>query len=149
VEFLGKGQRFSNLTGEKLSEHHVSQAMERATAASGFHPTAFGVAPVWDDRTPFYAVFIEEPDAADAELVKRFVVLLDAELQRENSEYEAKRSGGRLGPLRAGVLPAGAWATWDAVRLKASGGSAEQYKRPALIGDVKFAEAAGARRWIA
>ncbi len=148
VEFLGKGQRFSNLTGEKLSEHHVSQAMEKATAASGFHPHAFGVAPVWHDSLPFYAVFVEEPDTGDEALVKRFVSVLDSELQRENSEYEGKRSGGRLGPLRAGVLAAGAWAKWDAARLKKSGGSAEQYKRPALIGDVAFSEAAGVRRWI-
>ena len=28
VEFLGKGHRFANLTGEKLSEYHVTKAMD-------------------------------------------------------------------------------------------------------------------------
>ena len=28
VEFLGKGHRFANLTGEKLSEYHVTRAMD-------------------------------------------------------------------------------------------------------------------------
>ena len=27
VEFLGKGHRFSNMTGEKLSEYHVTKAL--------------------------------------------------------------------------------------------------------------------------
>jgi hypothetical protein len=137
VEFLGKGQRFSNLTGEKLSEHHVTQAMERAATASGYHPTAYGVAPVWDDVKPFYAVFVEEPDAAG---VGPFLAAFDAELQKQNTEYEAKRQGGRLGMLKAAIMPAGTWAAWDAERLAKSGGSPEQYKRPALVGELAFAE---------
>lgn len=147
VEFLGKGHRFSNLTGEKLSEHHVTQAMERASAASGYHPTAYGVAPVWDDARPFYAVFVEEPDATDA--VGNFLRLFDAELQTQNSEYEAKRQGGRLGPLKAAVIPTRAWAGWDAERLAKSGGSPEQYKRPALVGELGFAERMRVLRWVA
>lgn len=147
VEFLGKGHRFSNLTGEKLSEHHVTQAMERAATASGYHPTAYGVAPVWDDAKPFYAVFVEEPDATEA--VGNFLKVFDTELQQQNSEYEAKRQGGRLGALKAAVIPAGSWAAWDAERLAKSGGSPEQYKRPALVGELGFAERMTVRRWIA
>ncbi len=146
VEFLGKGHRFSNLTGEKLSEHHVTQAMERAAAATGYHPTAYGVAPVWDDAKPFYAVFLEEPDATDG--VGAFLKVFDAELQKQNSEYEAKRQGGRLGVLKAAVIPAGRWARWDAERLAKSGGSPEQYKRPALVGELSFADTMGVVRWV-
>jgi hypothetical protein len=146
VEFLGKGQRFSNLTGEKLSEYHVTQAMERAADATDFHPTAYGVAPVWDDAKPFYAVFVEEPDAADG--VEAFLTAFDAELQRQNTEYEAKRQGGRLGMLKAAVIPAGRWAKFDADRLARSGGSPEQYKRPALVGELGFADAMGVLRWV-
>ena len=146
VEFLGKGHRFSNLTGEKLSEHHVTQAMERAATASGYHPAAYGVAPVWDDARPFYAVFVEEPDATDA--VPPFLARFDAELQKQNTEYEAKRQGNRLGPLRAAVVPAGSWAAWDAERLAKSGGSPEQYKRPALVGELGLAERMPPLRWV-
>ena len=146
VEFLGKGQRFSNLTGEKVSEHHVTQAMERSAVASGFHPTAYGVAPVWDDARPFYAVFLEESDATEA--VGAFLKAFDAELQKQNTEYEAKRKGGRLGMLKGAVIPAGRWAAWDAERQAKSGGSPEQYKRPALIGELTFADTMGVVRWI-
>jgi hypothetical protein len=138
VEFLGKGHRFANLTGEKLSEHQVTQAMEAAQRETGFAVTAYTVAPVWDDALPYYGLFIEEPDAADDGATRRFVAAFDRELGRQNTEYEAKRTGGRLGPVRAKVLPAGAWAAWDRERLATTGGSPEQYKRPCLIGDVGF-----------
>lgn len=146
VEFLGKGHRFSNLTGEKLSEHHVTQTMERTSSATGFHPTAYAVAPVWDDAKPFYAVFVEEADATEE--VVPFLAAFDAELRKQNSEYEAKRQGGRLGALKAAVIPVGRWAVWDAERLAKSGGSPEQYKRPALVGELGFAEKMGVVRWV-
>jgi hypothetical protein len=100
---------------------------------------------VSDDANPFYAVFLEEADAAG---VGRFLSAFDAELQKQNSEYEAKRQGGRLGMLKAAVIPAGRWAAWDAERLAKSGGSPEQYKRPALLGELSFAETMGVLRWV-
>jgi hypothetical protein len=65
-------------------------------------------------------------------------VQLDAAMQRLNIEYEAKRSGGRLGPLQAKLVPEGFWTKWDAERLAKTGGSPEQFKRPCLMGDTEF-----------
>ena len=62
IEFLGKGSRFANLTGEKLSEHHVTQAVDRVTAAVGQPLTGYALAPCWDDAQPYYGLFLEEPD---------------------------------------------------------------------------------------
>ena len=132
VEFLGKGNRFANLTGEKLSEHHVTQAMAKLGWAVG----AYTVAPIWNETQPHYAILIEATDAPDAARLHA----LDAALAEVNIEYAAKRQSGRLGPIRAALLPAGAWQKWDRERLAKSGGSAEQYKRPCLQGDVRFAE---------
>lgn len=138
VEFLGKGHRFANLTGEKLSEYHVTRAADAAASRTGQPLTAYTVAPVWDDARPYYAVFVEEPDAADEARLRRFLGELDRALGEENVEYAAKREGGRLGPVRAAVIPAGAWAAWDRERLATTGGSAEQYKHPCLAGDLGF-----------
>ena len=138
VEFLGKGHRFANLTGEKLSEHHVTRAMDAAARAVHQPVTAYTLAPVWDDRLPYYALFLEEPDAADAAGLRRFLAEFDRRLGEENIEYAAKREGGRLGPVRAAVIPAGAWAAWDRDRLAKTGGSPEQYKHPCLVGDLGF-----------
>jgi hypothetical protein len=142
IEFLGKGSRFANLTGEKLSEHHVTQAVDRVTAATGQPLTAYALAPCWDEAQPYYGLFLEEPDAADAARLRRFLTTLDSALGEQNIEYEAKRTSGRLGPVRAHVLPAGFWSQWDRDRVTRTGGSPEQYKHPCLIGDVEFARTA-------
>jgi hypothetical protein len=139
VEFLGKGHRFSNLTGEKLSEYHVTKAVDAVAPRRG-QPLGAGytLAPMRDGPVPYYGFFIESPDAADGAKLDGFLSELDAELGRQNIEYAAKREGGRLGPIRAHRLPPGTWAEWDAARLAARGGSAEQYKHPCLVGDEEF-----------
>jgi hypothetical protein len=100
--------------------------------------TAYSLAPTWDDRQPYYGLFLEEPDAADEAGLRRFLAEFDRQLGEENVEYAAKRESGRLGPVRAVLIPAGAWAAWDRNRLAQTGGSPEQYKHPCLIGDLKF-----------
>ncbi|OWK38151.1 putative auxin-responsive-like protein [Fimbriiglobus ruber] len=148
VEFLGKGHRFANLTGEKLSEHQVTQAIETTTRRTGFAVGAYSLAPVWDDERPYYGLFVEEPDANDPATLHRFLSEYDRVLGELNIEYAAKRESARLGPVRAFAIPAGAWAQWDRARLTKTGGSPEQYKHPCLIGDVGFKETMPAVREV-
>jgi hypothetical protein len=100
--------------------------------------TAYSLAPCWDEVQPYYGVFLEEQDVADAGLLARFLKTFDRCLGEQNIEYQAKRESGRLGPPRVEVLPGGAWQKWDRERLSRTGGSPEQYKHPCLIGDVEF-----------
>ncbi len=134
IEFVGKGNRFANLTGEKLSETQVLRGAEEAASRTGYAPMGYSLAPVWDEQQPYYGFFSEVAVPAG------FLVELDAALARLNIEYAAKREGNRLGAIRAVQLPAGFWVNWDAERLRQTGGSPEQYKHPALIGDLAFAE---------
>jgi GH3 auxin-responsive promoter len=138
IEFLGKGHRFANLTGEKLSEHHVTQAVDRIVQTVPQPLAAYALAPCWDDVQPYYGLFLEEPDTRDTALLRRFLLALDLALGENNMEYEAKRTSGRLGTVRVHILPAGFWAQWDRERVAATGGAPEQYKHPCLIGDVNF-----------
>ena len=138
IEFLGKGHRFSNVTGEKLSEYHVTRAMDTVAKRFPQPVTAYSLAPIWDDKQPYYGLFLEEPDAIDEAILRRFLAEFDRQLGEENVEYAAKRESGRLGPARALLIPAGAWTAWDRARLAATGGSPEQYKHPCLIGDIAF-----------
>ena len=137
VEFLGKGNRIANMTGEKLSEHHVTQSFDHAARETGYAVRAYAVAPVWDETQPYYGLFVEAPDAAGLDA---FVPAMERELVEANVEYAAKRQGARLGPLRPRLLPVGFWANWDAARLAKTGGTPEQYKHPCLIVDLAFAE---------
>jgi hypothetical protein len=138
VEFLGKGHRFANLTGEKLSEYHVTRAMDAVAPRMHQPITAYSLAPIWDEKQPYYGLFLEEPDAADEATLRRFLAEFDRQLGAENIEYAAKRESGRLGPVRALLIPPGTWAAWDRDRLASTGGSPEQYKHPCLIGDLTF-----------
>jgi len=148
VEFLGKGHRFANLTGEKLSEYHVTRAMDTVAQRLLQPITAYSLAPIWDETQPYYGLFLEETDATDEVGLKRFLAEFDQQLGDENIEYAAKREGARLGPVRALLLPAGTWAAWDRARLAQTGGSPEQYKHPCLIGDVNFRATMPVRREV-
>jgi hypothetical protein len=138
IEFLGKGNRFANLTGEKLSEHHVTKAMDSVAQRIPLPITAYTLAPCWDETQPFYGIFLEEQDVVNEDLIRSFLDAIDRELGLQNIEYEAKRASGRLGPPRVEVIPQGTWQKWDRERLAKTGGSPEQYKHPCLIGDVEF-----------
>src|SRR5690606_37978966 len=96
-----------------------------------------------------YGLFLEEGDLTGTGQTDAFLRVFDRELAAHNIEYAAKRESGRLGPVRIQVLPEGAWADWDRKRLQKTGGAAEQYKRPCLIGDATFRESMPVLREIA
>jgi hypothetical protein len=138
VEFLSKGAHFSNVTGEKLSEHHVTQAMTGALAEINHAVTAYSLAPCWNGDLPYYGLFVEEADFATPEDSSRLAQVLDRRLTELNIEYESKRTSLRLGAVQAELLPRGAWQAWDRRHLEKTGGPAEQYKHPCLIPDPEL-----------
>jgi GH3 auxin-responsive promoter len=137
LEFLNKGSHIASLTGEKISEYQVTRAVSSVTHSLGLPLPVYTLAPVWDDRQPYYGFFVEA-GAWPAEAVYKFLKEFDVALSVSNTEYAAKRSSRRLGPIRAETLPPGTWSDWDARRQRTRGGPAEQYKHPCLIGDVNF-----------
>jgi hypothetical protein len=140
IEFLSKGSHFANITGEKLSEYHVAQAMQEVLEELDLTLTAYSLAPCWHDEMPYYALFVERDDLADAGQGGRLAESLDSRLGGVNDEYASKRQSRRLGPVRLALLPRGAWLRWDRQRLARTGGSPEQYKHPCLIADPKLQE---------
>ncbi len=138
VEFLSKGAHFANLTGEKVSEHHVTGAMADVLRELDLTLTSYSVAPCWDDELPYYGLFVERGDLADREQGARLARALERRLAEVNVEYAAKRQSCRLGPMRLALLPANTWQHWDRQRLARTGGTLEQYKHPCLINDPKF-----------
>ncbi len=138
VEFLSKGSLFANLTGEKLSEHHVTRAMVDVLHQLDLTLSTYSLAPCWDDELPYYGLFLERGDLPGDEQGTRLAERLDTRLAEMNSEYAAKRQSLRLGAVRLALLPPGTWQTWDRQRLARSGGTPEQYKHPCLISDPAF-----------
>ncbi len=140
VEFLSKGALFANLTGEKISEYHVTGAMTQTLRDLDMNVTAYTLAPIWHDEMPYYGLFIERGDLANRERGAKLGEVFERRLQEANVEYAGKRETQRLGPVRVEVIPTGAWQIWDRQRLTRSGGTLEQYKHPCLLSDLKFRE---------
>jgi hypothetical protein len=138
IEFLSKGAHFANITGEKLSEYHVTQSMEEVLKIMDLTLTSYSLAPCWDDATPYYGLFVERGDFMNAHQAQQLAAALDRRLALHNIEYASKRDSRRLGAIRLQLLPDSAWQQWDRQRLTRSGGSAEQYKHPCLIPDISF-----------
>jgi hypothetical protein len=143
LEFLSKGSLFANITGEKLSEYHVTQAMARVLPEVNLTLSTYSLAPVWpenDEDLPGYGLFVEPGDLTSAGAGEDLVRRLDEALCRSNIEYESKRSSGRLAPVHLERVQPGFWTRWDRERLVRTGGTFEQYKHPCLIGDHGFHE---------
>jgi GH3 auxin-responsive promoter len=138
LEFLSKGAHFANITGEKLSEYHVTSAMNQVLRKLNLALTCYSLAPCWDDQQPYYGLFIERNDVITLEHGRRLAAELDRQLEQANVEYASKRQSLRLGGIRLQLLPSGAWAAWDQRRLQQSGSTPEQYKHPCLIADPTF-----------
>jgi hypothetical protein len=140
VEFLSKGSLFSNLTGEKISEYHVSGAMADVLRQLNLTISTYSLAPIWEEAAPFYGLFVERGDVADRLAGQRLAQNLERRLCEVNEEYASKRQSQRLGPVRSLIIRKGSWAEWDAKRLAKTGGSLDQYKHPSLISDPKLRE---------
>jgi hypothetical protein len=138
IEFLSKGSHFANITGEKLSEYHVTRAMQDVLRELDLTLTTYSLAPCWDDELPYYGLFVERGDFLSREQGLRLAELLDRRLSQVNIEYASKRNSQRLGPVRLELLPTGTWLRWDKQRLARAGGTLEQYKHPCLIPDPHF-----------
>jgi hypothetical protein len=138
LEFLSKGAHFANLTGEKLSEYHVTRSMKNALHRLQLSVCAYVLAPCWNEEQPYYGLFVESSDLQDEGVGRSLAAILDVQLSELNMEYASKRQSARLGPVRLEILPPGTWLVWDHKRLGLMGGPLEQYKRPCLIGDTSF-----------
>jgi hypothetical protein len=136
VEFLNKGKNFSNLTGEKISEHQAIRAVEKGFQELGLPIDVFTLAPVMEQQ-PRYVLLIERQthQGRAAELAAR----VQANLAQSNEEYAAKSASGRLLPIQVREVPAGAWAALRRERTSRRG-NFEEYKHPCLVGELDFVE---------
>ncbi len=134
IEFLCRGLHTANITGEKLTEQQVVEAMRQACERLGCRIQRFVVRGRFPaEGTPYYELQLEQSDGTDLSLLAD---TLDKNLQALNVEYRSKRSGGRLGGVRVAVQPAGCMERAEQKRLADQGGRSEQYKHQYLLTDV-------------
>ncbi len=136
MEFLSRGLHTANITGEKITEHQVVDAMRLASDRCGLAVNRFVVQGVFD-HMPCYELRLELLTDGQSEQLAR---CLDEALCELNIEYRSKRSGGRLGPIRPVLLRHGELELEEARKIRDRCGRSEQYKHQYLLTEVKTAE---------
>jgi hypothetical protein len=136
LEFLSRGLHTANITGEKITEHQVVDAMRLASARSGAAINRFIVQGVFD-RIPYYELRLERLTDGQGQQLARY---LDEALCELNIEYHSKRSSGRLGSIRPVLLRQEELEHEEIRKIRNRRGRSEQYKHQYLLTDVKTVE---------
>jgi hypothetical protein len=137
ITIAGRTKHYINAFGEELMVHNAEAAMSRTCAELGCDVLNYTAAPVYADdhsrgRHEWLVEFAAEPPA-----IEMFANRLDANLQAENSDYQAKRAGGLfLDRLSVVVGRRGVFNDWLASTGKLGG----QRKVPRLCNDRRFIE---------
>lgn len=103
LRFQQKGKGCTSITGEKLYEAQVLEAVERIARKTGFRSRFFML--IADETANTYELVVEPQSTERPRLLARELDRLLAEL---NIEYAGKRESGRLRPLRVRWLKVGA-----------------------------------------
>ena len=135
LEFRHKGSYIASVTGEKITEKQIVEAVRQVLERRGLKNTSyFSAAPEWGDP-PRYRLLFED---SEAETFSNEVIdEIDAAIRSLNVEYDEKRATNRLQTLQALPLPKATWTRFAADRQSGLGGSVEQYKHPCLLSTVE------------
>jgi len=131
-EFLSRGLYSSNITGEKITEYQVVEAMRRAAACLGAALDRFCLQGRFA-ATPHYELQIEP---AEGWTPQALAEAMDRELAELNVEYASKRHSGRLGCIRASAVECGHFDRAERQAIADRHGRSEQYKHRYLLTEI-------------
>lgn len=135
ITIAGRTKHYINAFGEEVMVHNTDAALAKACAATGAEALNYTAAPVYagDKSRGRHQWLIEW--AKKPESIEVFADKLDNALQQENSDYQAKRSGGIfLDRLEIISADNGLFDRWLASTGKLGG----QRKVPRLCNDRRF-----------
>jgi len=148
IRFLQKGKGVTSITGEKLYENQVIQAVSQLEKELGIDSEFYVMS--CDPSEARYTLYYElSPKVKDSKIdalgleilgeCKHFQMRLDEVLGAVNIEYAAKRSSGRVNPLRVCILKRGTYESFKRYYLD-QGQREGQFKIVALqfAKDIKF-----------
>lgn len=138
IQFVRKGQGITSITGEKLTESQVTDALMEVVDGHGFDVRHFTARVEWGEPS-CYVMYAEMGDSVTRSEGQRFLMEMDRALGAQNHLYEGKRKFQQLGtPILRRVAPG----SYLALRQKrvAEGAPEAQLKIPQLSTDMKFGE---------
>ncbi|MGB7217278.1 MAG: GH3 auxin-responsive promoter family protein [Vicinamibacterales bacterium] len=128
LRFVQKGKGVTNLTGEKLYEAQVIQAVRDTASRCGWTSSFFLL--VADEQASAYRLYIE-PDGGTQPDADETAAAVDRRLGELNIEYQAKRESGRLGALGVAWLRPGTADAYKAMAVRK--GQRESQFKPAVL----------------
>jgi hypothetical protein len=137
IKITGRTRQFINAFGEEVMVENADSALSETCRVTNAVVLEYTVAPIYFTDSgkgghEWLVEFQKEPED-----IAKFSFILDQNLQKINSDYEAKRYNDlALGPLRLQVLPHGTFLNWMKKRGKYGG----QSKVPRLSNDRQFVE---------
>jgi hypothetical protein len=135
IKITGRTKYYINVFGEELMEHNVEKALLQVTKKTNSIIKEYTVAPIFMDNNNKGAHEWVIEFEVEPEDMNNFTLLLDEELKKVNSDYEAKRY--KDFTLKLPVVhkvPKGTFHKWLAFRGKLGG----QNKVPRLTQDRKI-----------
>ena len=105
LEFVQKGKGVTNITGEKLHEVQVLDAVLAVLEESGTQSNFFVM--LADQSSAQYTLFVEMQQPSGGGIDAAISDDVDGRLRASNIEYDGKRGSGRLSPLIVRRLRAG------------------------------------------
>ena len=127
IRFAFKGGNVSSLTGEKIYETHVENAMNRALQTIGAAIVDFTVIPCLA-TPPFYRAAVEFAGPLQPGLQEKLAQEMDCELAKENISYRRMREAGILQEIVVAALPPGTFEAFIRFRIDAEGAPYSQIK---------------------
>jgi hypothetical protein len=144
LAYSGRTRLQLSAFGEHVIEKELTDALVATSARSGGSITSFHVAPLFVDASAgrqrgCHEWWIELRSGSDSANLNAASLAagLDAELQRRNEDYEAKRRGNGLGQPVVRLAPPGTFEQWMRARGKWGG----QSKMPRCRSDREVADA--------
>ena len=137
IKITGRTRQFVNAFGEEVMVENTDKALAMTCHETGASVLEYTVAPIYFEGTSKggHEWLIEFENAPSN--LSRFAQLLDQNLQRINSDYEAKRYRNMaLNELLIRPLPSGTFHSW----LKMKGKYGGQHKVPRLSNDRRYVE---------
>ena len=137
IKVSGRTNQFINAFGEEVMVANTDKALAETCQMFDALVSDYTVAPIYFDRHgkgghEWLVEFEKEPDDLEA-----FNFMLDTNLQRINSDYEAKRyKGMAMNRLRLRLVPRGVFHSW----LKSKGKFGGQSKVPRLANHRKYVD---------
>lgn len=137
IRISGRTKSFINAFGEEIIVDNTDRALKTACEQSGAIMSEYTAAPIYlkDKESAAHQYIIEfekEPES-----LEDFTKILDNELKKLNSDYEAKRSADiLLKPPKIDKVPRNTFFNW----LKSKGKIGGQNKVPRLYNDRKYVD---------